>query len=736
MAQEYKIVKGFNTEAGLGIYDYDSLANKPNIEGMIQDALEEFVPPVDNTLKNEGQAADAKVTGEAISELESKIGSEPVSTQIEQAEQRVSERIEQAIEAIPPNQPLKFEGAIEATYNGSAPIAVAIPIIDDSLEVEGNAADAKATGEAIDAVLKQMDEDIDKATNAILKKMDEEVGSATKTYVDEKFDNIEIPEIPEIPEFSGFIAQPEAPTQYNVLWIDTNDESIDSEIGNIEQIDAWTLQGKLPSYFASKEFVQKEIADAQLDDKEVDLSSYYTKSEVDSKIENIQLKEGPQGEPGVSGVWVGVDEPVDDDYQVWINPEGSAYKELQRPIVEHETGSAIGLNDASDMKLAGLRIFGKTTQNGTPTPEAPVPMESVGDGGSIRVSVTGKNLLKHAVLSRTTNGVTFTVNDDGSITVSGTATAMTDLYLFGPSEDNMVIVPPGEYIISKAGSSGGYYLFGTGQNHEHQVGGSDTRVTTNNGYSWGLYRILKGKTVNETIYPMIRLASMSDASYEPYKEAQSLSVSTPNGLPGIPVTSGGNYTDENGQQWACDEVDFARGVYIQNVQKVILDGMESWRTYGTFGYYFEFADIESIDSPMGVSDGSKSEQRLMCSHFAVQPKYVNIADRKHGMTVIYCSYNSGKCRIAFDLEGTTMATYAAEQYAAGNPVTVLYQRAVPIETALSEEELTAYAALYTNYPNTTVFNDGGAGMEVKYVADTKLYIDKKFDQLAQAMLNQ
>lgn len=615
MAQEQRIIKGFNTEAGLGIYDYDSLANKPNIEGMIQDALEEFVPPVDNTLMNDGQAADAKVTGEAISELESKIGSEPVSTQIEQAEQRVSERIEQAIEAIPPNQPLKFEGAIEATYNGSAPIAVAIPIIDDSLEVEGNAADAKATGEAIDAVLKQMDEDIDKATNAILKKMDEEVGSATKTYVDEKFDNIEIPEIPEIPEFSGFIAQPEAPTQYNILWIDTNDESIDSEIGNIEQIDAWTLQGKLPSYFASKEFVQKEIADAQLDDKEVDLSSYYTKSEVDSKIENIQLKEGPQGEPGVSGVWVGVDEPVDDDYQVWINPEGSAYKELQRPIVEHETGSAIGLNDASDMELTGLKLFGQTTQDGTSTPEAPLELVSVGNAGSITVC----------------------------------------------------------------------------------IGTSDTD-----------------------------------------ESPQTLTISTPNGLPGIPVSSGGNYTDENGQQWACDEVDFARGVYIQNVQKIILDGTESWRTYGTFGYYFEFADIESNDSPMGVSDGSKSEQRLMCSHFAVQPKYVNIADRKHGMIMIYCSRNSGKCRVSFDLEGTTMATYAAEQYAAGNPVTVLYQRAVPIETALSAEELAQYAnaALHTNYPNTTVFNDGGAGMEVKYVADTKLYIDKKFDQLAQAMLNQ
>lgn len=48
----------------------------------------------------------------------------------------------------------------------------------------------------------------------------------------------------------------------------------------------------------------------------------------------------------------------------------------------------------------------------------------------------------------------------------------------------------------------------------------------------------------------------------------------------------------------------------------------------------------------------------------------------------------------------------------------------PIETALSAEELAAYAVLYTSYPNTTILNDSGAGMEVKYGADTKLYIDK------------
>ena len=59
----------------------------------------------------------------------------------------------------------------------------------------------------------------------------------------------------------------------------------------------------------------------------------------------------------------------------------------------------------------------------------------------------------------------------------------------------------------------------------------------------------------------------------------------------------------------------------------------------------------------------------------------------------------------------------------------------PIETPLSAEELAAYAAIHTNKPNTTIYNDAGAQMEVSYQADTKMYIDKKINALAAAIVN-
>jgi hypothetical protein len=50
--------------------------------------------------------------------------------------------------------------------------------------------------------------------------------------------------------------------------------------------------------------------------------------------------------------------------------------------------------------------------------------------------------------------------------------------------------------------------------------------------------------------------------------SQTLTINTPNGLCGIPVDTGGNYTDSTGQQWVCDEVDFERGVFVQRIGKI------------------------------------------------------------------------------------------------------------------------------------------------------------------------
>ena len=69
--------------------------------------------------------------------------------------------------------------------------------------------------------------------------------------------------------------------------------------------------------------------------------------------------------------------------------------------------------------------------------------------------------------------------------------------------------------------------------------------------------------------------------YTPYRESQSLSISTPTGLPAIPVDTDGNYTDANGQQWISDYVDLKRGKYVQNICDLPLKDINlKWYTWG------------------------------------------------------------------------------------------------------------------------------------------------------------
>jgi len=77
---------------------------------------------------------------------------------------------------------------------------------------------------------------------------------------------------------------------------------------------------------------------------------------------------------------------------------------------------------------------------------------------------------------------------------------------------------------------------------------------------------------------------------------------------------------------------------------------------------------------------------------------------------------------------------ALKKYLRDNPITVVGLLKEPIVTELSSDEVQKILALHTNKPNTTIWNDQDAEMQVTYVADTKSYIDKKFKELSDAIV--
>lgn len=188
-------------------------------------------------------------------------------------------------------------------------------------------------------------------------------------------------------------------------------------------------------------------------------------------------------------------------------------------------------------------------------------------------------------------------------------------------------------------------------------------------------------------------------------QSQTLTLSTPGGLPGIPVTSGGNYTDESGQQWVCDEIDYKRGKYVQRVKCAILNG-NIFDTEISLGRYIIntfniFGSIPNVRHPVITSVASTIEPITQ----SIQNQIFQYANGIYW----YCTnYFPSK---------EELQTFLEE-----NDVTIIGRLAEPIETDLPAEEIAAYQALHTYSPTTTVSNDTGAWMKVGYKTKKSLEV--------------
>lgn len=209
-------------------------------------------------------------------------------------------------------------------------------------------------------------------------------------------------------------------------------------------------------------------------------------------------------------------------------------------------------------------------------------------------------------------------------------------------------------------------------------------------------------------------------------EPQTLVLQTPNGLPGLKVDKGGNYTDENGQQWVTDEIDLARGKYVQRIGKRMFDGTEAWNTTRENTYSVSHW---ANDKEYGYVQNDK-KYYLCSSAKIVTGDYVSIGE-------FSChKNNTGSSWIIFGFAGTLeeWKQYLASKKAEGNPVTVQYILAEPVEYDLPPEIIAAFKTLHTNYPTTLVSNNADAGMELTYTVDTQSYVDKKIAEISTAIV--
>lgn len=263
-----------------------------------------------------------------------------------------------------------------------------------------------------------------------------------------------------------------------------------------------------------------------------------------------------------------------------LKEDTAALQKRQNVLVGSETGNPIDVDDAFAAPLCGLTVYGRSTQDGTPTPDAPVPIVSAGDGGTIAVTLSDGN----------------------------------------------------------------------------------------------------GKM-------------------------QTLTLPTPTGLPGIPVATSGNYTDPQGQNWVCDEVDLERGVKVQRVNALDLSTC-------TITGITNLAATKRLAIRLPLN-GRDYKTEALCNKLQFVVSFTK--DTPH----FYVDVSNAQVFIPIGAKNPEEGEYI-----------LFYALATPIETPLTPAEIAAYKALTAYAPDTVVQASDGAGVKLEYQRDVNIAIKKLEDAIA------
>lgn len=434
---------------------------------------------------------------------------------------------------------------------------------------------------------------------------------------------------------------------------------------NIPTVPKWANQDSNPSYTKS-ESDNKYATKQDSDEKYAAADQTYTKDETDARYAPISA--------------------------------------VIRPTV---TGNPAVCKDSAAWAFQGLKIYGKSTQDGTPNPANPVPIVSAGDSGSIGVFLSVTNLCDQSNLKKG-------YWDNGSY---GQSTS--EIYRTAEVE----IFKSGDY----TWSFGQELTIVRNDNEQPNTNVSTYNVTYTVGKHYLSFRKQDNSDWGSGVKIMLNFGSVSKP-WEPYRIVQTFQISTLSSLPGIPVESGGNYTDSEEQQWICNMIDFSSGQCVQNCQKVIFDGSddENWSANQTTvsGKYRYII----TPNPLGqIGTESSKTSLLLCNKF----KTISAGSAgTYGAIPGISIGSSGVIQIYSD-EVNSADVSLWETWLKSNPIEVVYPIETPSETPLSPEELAAYRAL-TTYDGTTVVStpEDVSGLEVRYVADGTKYLQSVTDRIA------
>lgn len=251
--------------------------------------------------------------------------------------------------------------------------------------------------------------------------------------------------------------------------------------------------------------------------------------------------------------------------------------ELPDPVITLTGSDNLTASETAEMPLLALTAYGRSTQGYASYGGEPFPIENIGDGGSLTLTTCGKNLFMYIDYT----AVPINPNSNGKITK--TADEITIVTTDAASSG--ALIPPSAVSKMLGNFDGCKITFSCDIYSDSEIslsmGLSDAAKVKLSAGAWKRYSVVN--TVDLTrglrfynksgVVAALNIRNIqielgeTSTDYEPYKSTTAKIV-TALPLRGIPVSSGGNYTDSNGQEWVCDTLEHIYGEPAQYVQRV------------------------------------------------------------------------------------------------------------------------------------------------------------------------
>lgn len=366
-------------------------------------------------------------------------------------------------------------------------------------------------------------------------------------------------------------------------------------------------------------------------------------------------------------------------------------QECADAIVASASGAVIPLSDSAERKLKGLRMHGKSTQDGTPSPSAQVEIVNAGKYNEatgkyeVEVKVTGKNIIPNDGISIVGESIYIDRYNGGLIARKGVTYTLSTNYAVAAL-----------YVRD-------YNDFNTIKSLNYNQKSISYTPQEDECLSFSVY--------NSSGIPtdmVVQLEVGATATpYEAHKE-QTVTITSDR-----PIT-----------KW--DKLEKRNGVYgwAYKGLNLTVDGSGTWEVYN--GDYAGFIKYSALPENMNRRDGYCNQLRIDVMGGVMQNGlWIGL----NGNNLLYMINND---YYDSSLDDKGLANWKA--HLNENPLIIWTYSDTETWVPLSQTEQDELNAITTYRPNTTITTDQGTDMDVEYVADTKNYIDGLVKTLKTAII--